>query len=478
MRLPSDSVDRVTKQFADADLGDPRRRRRVKRVVEKLAKQPSVPLPAAMGSEAELEGAYRLMSNAHVSFEELFEMHALVTTKRACDAGEVLAIHDTTTCQFDQHDPAEVGYLPTGKAGFFLHLALVVDAQQWRRPLGIIHAETLSRRQRSGRGGRSRGNISGSITATWDDRESERWRRGIAATAERLADVETVIHVADREGDSYALLDQLIKGRQRFVFRVRHDRHARVPGATNGEWGRLRSIIESVDGVLEREVSLSTRKIKQVPSSAAHPARYARVARLTFSATTVQLSQPRYLQGSETLTLNVVRVSEPHPPDGEEPVEWLLYTTELIRNAKSVERIVDIYRTRWLIEEFNKALKSGCKYEERQLESRHALLVLLALTLPIACELLWLRSRARSTPDAKASDVIPSDQIKMLRVLAPKLPRAPTARDVLLAVAGVGGHQRSNGDPGWLVLHRGMSQLATFAAGWRAASNAKQRRKK
>jgi hypothetical protein len=33
--------------------------------------------------------------------------------------------------------------------------------------------------------------------------------------------------------------------------------------------------------------------------------------------------------------------------------------------------VVDCYRGRWIVEEFFKALKTGCQYERRQLESAH-----------------------------------------------------------------------------------------------------------
>ena len=49
------------------------------------------------------------------------------------------------------------------------------------------------------------------------------------------------------------------------------------------------------------------------------------------------------------------------------------------------------------------------------------------------------------------------------------LPREPDCRQVMLAVARVGGHLKANGDPGWLVIGRGMERLLEFAAGWRAA---------
>jgi hypothetical protein len=99
------------------------------------------------------------------------------------------------------------------------------------------------------------------------------------------------------------------------------------------------------------------------------------------------------------------------------------------------------------------------------------------MTLPIACELLWLRSRARNDPNAPATEVPTPQQIKILRLLGPRpLPPHPTARDALWAVAGLGGHVKRNGEPGWLVLHRGMQTLFSYEVGFEAGLNASGRR--
>ena len=60
-----------------------------------------------------------------------------------------------------------------------------------------------------------------------------------------------------------------------------------------------------------------------------------------------------------------------------------------------LDRPLDYYRSRWSIEEFFKALKTGCSYEKRQLESRHALLNALGILAPIAWQLLVLRQDSR-----------------------------------------------------------------------------------
>jgi hypothetical protein len=82
-------------------------------------------------------------------------------------------------------------------------------------------------------------------------------------------------------------------------------------------------------------------------------------------------------------TVNVVHFCEPSPHVGEAPVRWILYTTEPIDTPEQLAAIVDIYRARWRIEQFFKALKTGCAFESKQLESVEALVNALALTCPL-----------------------------------------------------------------------------------------------
>jgi len=113
MKLPKGSIERVAKAFASANLGDPRRQKRLERTVSKLAKRPTASLPEAMQTDAELEGAYRLANNQGIEPQQLFDSLAVSAAQRAKVAGAVLVIHDTTTCGFEQRDPDEVGYLST-----------------------------------------------------------------------------------------------------------------------------------------------------------------------------------------------------------------------------------------------------------------------------------------------------------------------------------------------------------------------------
>jgi Transposase DNA-binding/Transposase DDE domain len=471
MKLPDDSLDRVASSFDSLLLGDPRRTERLMLTVRRLAESPRSSIPEAMGSEAELEGAYRLLHNKHVTLEKLTAAYGDATAARAREAECVLAIHDTTTCEFSHASPEDVGYLSTGKAGFMAHYSLVVAADGSRRPFGVAHVEALFRSRppsRPSAKGRKERNVCGPNSAKNPERESLRWLRGFILASERLKDC-AVVHIADREGDSYGLFGGAIQRQLRFVIRARlGDRRARLK---DGSQGTVKELARASEGVLTREVMLSRRNASSAPrEKKGHPPRDARVAQLSFSATTVEIQKPSYLDSlPETVTLNMVHVHEEHAPDGEDPIEWLLFTTEPVATSADIEAVVDMYRTRWLIEECNKALKTGCRYEDRQLESREALLNLLAMTLPIACELLWLRSSCRANPGQPASQVLTCVQLQILHALGSyKLPSEPTVHDALWAVASLGGHIRSNGEPGWLILHRGMAKLLAYEEGWLA----------
>jgi IS4 transposase len=228
------------------------------------------------------------------------------------------------------------------------------------------------------------------------------------------------------------------------------------------------------EGRVFREVPLSARdNSHNVLVAEIFPSRDARMASLRIRATQVILRRPSSAATSlpDTLKLNLVDVFEPEPPAGEEPIQWLLLTTEKIDSKDELAAIVDAYRARWTIEEYFKALKTGCAYQARQLESAHALFNTLAVFAPIAWRLLLLRSAARRAPAEPADKLFTTDELVLLRSLSKRvhLSESPTVHDALLAVAGIGGHLKRNGPPGWLTLARGYSTFLTAQLGWLAA---------
>jgi hypothetical protein len=148
----------------------------------------------------------------------------------------------------------------------------------------------------------------------------------------------------------------------------------------------------------------------------------------------------------------------------------MLFTSEPIETTEELEAVIDHYRARWIIEEYFKALKTGCAFEKRQLCTLEGLLRALGLFVPMAWTLLALRTLGRETSQREATAVFDTEQLKLLRELLHKrrreLPRNPTVRDAMLGIAALGGHIRNNGDPGWLVLGRGMRRFVEAQEVW------------
>jgi hypothetical protein len=255
-----------------------------------------------------------------------------------------------------------------------------------------------------------------------------------------------------------------------FVVRATHDRVVN----TDGE--RARALLAAQPIVLQRTVPINSRKGSGWNRDRHLPVRDERTATLHIMAASVELQRPTASDSTPRATtpasvqLNVVRVVEVNAPEGEQAIEWLLWTTLPIDTPDQVAEVVDTYRTRWLIEELFKAIKTGCVYEERRLETPHGLLNLLALTIPVACRLLLLRHLARQSPETPAISALTRSQLAVLAA-TPRaaLPDAPTVRDALWAVARLGGHLRRNGEPGWQVLTRGYHELLVLEEGWLAA---------
>lgn len=458
--------NQVVRELRAGSFKDRRLAARLGALAERFVANPSASFPKALVGSAELEGAYRFFGNGAVNPEAILAGHFEGLRGRAAEEDTVLALHDTSVITF-RHDGERRGdddeRLP--KQRFFVHLALVVTDDGIRRPLGIGGMETWYRGSSPDGEG-------------WHE-EANRWSELALLTSQRLVH-KSVVHVMDREADDYWLLHNLTSRGERFVVRARI-KGKRTRMLVDDDFRQLHEAVASMETVVERDVELTKRKKHRSPmQDIIHPPRESRATRLSIAARSLTIKRPkqhvsqtkarRAATLAPTIAVNVVRVWEPAPPTGEQPVEWVLLTTDPIATEEQILKIVDRYRTRWTIEEYFKALKTGCAYQSRQLEEHQSLANALAVFAPIACTLLELRSEARRIPDAPARLVLPQSQIEVLRVMGRiPLPEEPTQRDVLLAVAALGGHIKWNGDPGWLTLARGYADLVMLTAGWEAA---------
>ena len=444
-------------EYASADLGDDRLRARMLQLVESVSDDPRASLPGALGDGAALEGAYRFLGNASVSPDAILAPHQEETARRCRELGDVVVAHDTTDFAFPGEKRRGLGRLRgTKERGFLSHVALAVSWDESRDPLGILAHEWWARH------GRKKVKKTPRQQQMDPSRESQRWHRSVENVC-RLVDARHVIHVMDREADAYDLMAAMVSRGERFVIRATFDR------CVAGTDERMSDSLAPRPVVVTREVPLSARKGSPLPKQRKiQPPRTARVARLGIKAAAIVLDRPKHAPPDlpRSLAVNLVAVEEIDPPTGEPPVRWWLFTTEPIETPADLERVVDAYRCRWRIEEYFKALKTGCAIEKRQLETLSSLTNLLAIYMPIAWRVLRHRTLAHVRGDEPASSVLSALQIRLLRHKSrTTLPRRPTVKEALAAVAAMGGHLKRNGRPGWITLSRGYERLLAMEEG-------------
>lgn len=435
--------------FDNIDLGDKRLDRRALSILSLCNLRPDESFPKQSSGDSELEAVYRFFGNPKVSQDGILAPHFEAAGMRVQAAPGTIIIHDTTDIE------------SASKLGMRCHFSLAIRDYTSRLPLGVLSLIPIDRhpRMRKEKGAES---------------EGFRWLTGIQSSRSNIG-AASAIHIMDSEADSYALFAALVAANERFVIRNRHDR--KVADETDCQQ-YLSERLTKTASVAEREVPISARRRgnKSNYDLKSNPLRDRRRATLKFAAAAIQLQRPRPL-GSDLpreLSINVVHILEVDAPEGESPIEWILFTTEPISSLEEILTIVDIYRARWTIEEYFKALKTGCSLERRQLESTEALLNATALFVPIALQLLALRNLARQSPELNADTLFNSTRIEVLRHFTKgKLPAAPTMREAMLGVAMLGGHIKNNGDPGWQVLGRGFETLLAYEAGWLAATGEK-----
>ena len=455
--------DVVAGEFEGLDLGDPRRSRRALEIAKRLAAEPEASLPAAMADRGQLEGLYRHLGSEAVSFAGLLEPHFQKTARRVAEAGTAYAVHDTTACTFGGESRRQgLGMVNLKNQGFLAHVTLAVSADGARLPLGVLAAELLVRTEPKNTNRRH-----AAVRKRDPHKESDRWGHAVESASARTPEPGTLIHVADREGDIYELMVALRGAGRRFIIRSAQDRAVDVGEVRT----YLRQAAQESPTQFTVEVPLSRRAKAPWPRSA-HPQREGRMAKLSVATTSLDLRKPHASARDlpKSVSVNLVHVFELFPPRGEPPVEWILLTSEPVAQRAEVEAVIEGYRTRWTVEEYFKAVKTGCAFEARQLESFKTLSNLLAYTLVLAYALLLTRALARHPRDMPATELLSPTEIKVLRLVTRKpLSKEPDVREAMLAVAGLGGHLPSNGDPGWRILSRGWQRLRDYEAGFRLA---------
>ena len=205
-----------------------------------------------------------------------------------------------------------------------------------------------------------------------------------------------------------------------------------------------------------------------------------RVARLDLRFGKVCLKMPGSTKKRpRQMSLTVVWVREPHPPAGEQPLDWMLFTNRVVEDHAEAVDVLGSYCLRWRIEDFHRTWKRGrCRVEDTQLRGFLPIVRWAVMLAAVAARIERLKHLSRTAPEAPATELLSPTEIDVLRAAKRKNKRrseivgdgVPTAQVAVRWIAELGGFAGSaRTDPGAVTIGRGLQKLLILVAGYELA---------
>jgi hypothetical protein len=449
--------------FGQAELGDARRTTRLVSIFDQMRRHPGGTLPDKLAAPADLRAFYRLCNCrgvTHAAVLAAARQHALIQI--AAHDGPVLLVHDATELEYSSLTSLadDLGQIGKGIARGYICQNVLAVAAESGEVLGLLdqilhHRADVPERETQAEH-RAR-----------ESRESLLWLHG----TKHLPAQAKLIDVADQGADTFEFLEHEFHGGRRFLIRACKQRKVY---AGHQPVGAQRSLQEYAGSL--PELGRFTMDVQAQPGRKPR-----RGAEFVVRGGPVLVCRPHAkcgFHGDEPLPLFVVQVTELQPPAGAKAIAWTLLTNEPVRTFEDAWRVTGWYERRWIVEEYHKAMKTGCQIEDLQFTTLARLEPAIALLSIVALTLLNLRSASRR-PDAKtrlASTLLAVEYVEVLSAWRYRAIRNDlTIHEFFFALARLGGHQNRKSDhpPGWLVLWRGWTKLQAMLDGYVAAKRNK-----
>ena len=447
----------VQQQFGTCELGDRRRTQRVCRMAMNMLACPEQSLVTQGESWSDVKAAYRWCGREEVTFDAVAGTHWRQT--QSTGPGRYLLISDTTDIDHFSHR-ATTGLSPLGKGtgrGMQLHSCLMVEARN-QLVVGTAGAVLHYRHHVPKRETR--------MTRLNRRRESEVWGDVVEQAGEPPEGAQW-IHVFDRGGDNFEAICHIVRNRSEWLIRA-----AKLNRKVIDADGNTVSLSDAVaEAALVGRYELSLR---------ARPGQSARVAHLEVSVGRVHVPRPRHHSqfvktcGIESIETNVVIVQEVGAPHDVKPIRWVLLTSLPVETFDAAWEVIEFYERRWLIEEYHKVLKTGCRIERHALREAGRLEPLIALISVIGVRLLQLKTIGRHAPDQPARQRVPQQWLDALKGIRPRIRKTDiTVYEFFRELAKLGGFlgRKHDGEPGWQTVWRGYQKLHAILLGMKITNH-------
>jgi len=443
----------IRAEFRSADLGDERLTDRLVRLGDELGSSPAESIPVACEDWASTKATYRFCDNESVEPNRILSAHKKAQRSRVSQLDELVIVSDTTELVFPRHPSKEglgdIGNSEMDLEGVKLHSTIGINPQT-HRMTGVIDQQALIEDQQAD----EKYDANGKGEPIQLESEQEKWIRGDRQARDWLADDVRPLFVHDRGADAFAFYTGVVEEIDNAGFVVRANQNRRI-WTESGDAGKL---FDWSSGLVER--GRHSIEIHQGGG------RKARTADVSITAGSCKLRAPRNNPGLQgTVEVNVVRVDEVSEAD--DPIQWVLLTTESVDTFEDIQTIIEYYRLRWRIEEWHKVLKSGCEIEERQLQTWERMEVLVSVYSVIAWKVLELRELARGEDSVSPESLLSEAERAVLETKFPEL-HGQNGKSYAVHVAKLGGYLDRGSDPppGWQTMWKGLQKLRMWAEGY------------
>ena len=487
----------VENEFHTLDLGDKRRDRRVKTIVDQFA-QVAESTPDACRGVAALEATYRIANNRAVSPDDILKAHHQASIERTAEHACVILAQDTTPIDMTKPKRQVTGAGPMeheDHRGVFFHPLYAISEEGI--PLGIVDHLTWARESiRTDLSAAEKQRLRKMMA--FEEKESSRWVE-MLQSGEQIAraNPQTMyVNVSDSEADIFELFLETRDMAPNHHFIVRGCQDRALAASTDeddeddDESGERSTTTRHIDDALAAaeiryEATIKVSGRESLIAGETRPrrkSRAARTAKIEIRAATVTLRGPQRPGGKlDDVTINVVEVREVNPPAGEDPIRWTLLTSLPIETVEQIKRVVKIYCLRWMVELFFKTLKSGCRVEKLKYEHVDSYLTAVSMLIVVAWRIEYLKSAAREDPDASCEKYFSMSEwvpVYLVQQKAKKIPSTPpTISEFMLIVAKLGGYinRKGQGPPGSMTMWRGMRRMDTLVEAYSVFGGAEKR---
>ena len=459
-------------EVMDCEFGDRRLTQRLKKVTGKLGQHPTLSLPAALGTRAEMESGYKFFDNEKVTPHKILSTHRVRTIERVLQEKTCLLVQDTTELELTRPNQQMIGAGPlsaNSRFGAYLHPLIAYTSQGVN--LGTVWQKSWAREKiDTERTAEEKSKHLEQIPI--EEKESIRWLEGqreALKVAQQCPDTQCVL-VSDSEADIYEVFSEPRQTSHRrpleLLIRGCQDRATDAIGKKILDQVRATEVLQRMTiGVSARQAKIKVETRKRAKS------RSERTAEMEVRACSVTLRPPyRPDRKLPAVTLHVVLVEEVAPPEGEDAIQWMLLTTLPIDQAEQVTAVIDYYCGRWPIETFFKILKSGCRIEERQFEVLSREMNAIAVYLIVAWRIQLLCHLGRDCPEMDCDTVFEDAEWKAVYMVATDQEppaKAPALNTMIRIIASLGGYvSRKTTEPGYQTLWIGMQRMRDLAWGY------------